>query len=181
MRKQILKRRIMVRKYLRLIIAGILFTGSIALFFNGSVSLGIWSLLVSGIFVLFHFKNEMNLTAFYFVRKNKFKAAARVLGWVKHPESMIQRQEAYYYFLCGLVDSQQNNISSADKNFKKALNTGLHMTNDQAVAKLNLAGIALTQRNKKMAAHYLQETKKLDKSKLLITQIREIEDILKRM
>lgn len=170
-----------MRKYLRLVIAGILFTGSIVLFVNGSVSMGIWALLVSEIFVLFHFKNEMNLTAFYLVRKNKFQAAGRVLSRVKHPESMIQRQEAYYYFLCGLIDSQKNNVSSADKNFKKALNTGLHMTNDQAIAKLNLSGIALSQRNKKLAAHYLQETKKLDKGKLLTAQIREIEDMMKRM
>jgi len=171
----------MIRKYLWLIIAGILFLGSIYLFVEGMVSMGIWSLLVSGLFVLFHFKNIMNLLAFYFVRKNKFEKAASVLARVKHPESMIKGQEAYYYYLSGLVESQKNNGSKAEKNFKKALNTGLRLSTDQAVAKLNLSGIYLSQRNKKLATYYLKECKKLDKKKLLTAQIREVEGMMKRI
>ena len=171
----------MIRKYLWLIIAGILFLGSIYLFVEGMISMGIWSLLVSALFVLFHFKNIMNLLAFYFVRKNKFEKAAGVLAKVKHPERMIQGQEAYFYYLSGLVESQKNNSSKADKAFKKALKTGLRLTTDQAVAKLNLSGIALSQRNKKLASHYLLEAKKLDKKKMLSAQVKEIEAMMKRI
>ena len=171
----------MIRKYLRLIIAGILFLGSIFLFVEGMVSLGIWSLLVSGLFVLFHFKNMMNLLAFYFVRKNKFEKAAGILDRVKHPERMIKGQEAYHYYLSGLIASQKQNNSKADKAFKKALKIGLRVKTDQAVAKLNLSGIALAQRNKTLARHYLAEAKKLDKQKHLSAQVREIEAMMKRM
>lgn len=171
----------MVRKYLRLIIAGILLLGSIGLFVYVSVSMGILVLLLSGLFVLTHFKNEKNIVAFYFVRKGKLKRAEGVLARVKHPERMIQNQEAYYYYLLGLVESQKNNSSKAEKNFKKALNTGLRLTTDQAVAKLNLSGIALSQRNKKLASHYLQAAKKLDKQKLLKEQVKEIEAMMKRI
>jgi len=171
----------MIRKYLRLIIAGILFLGSIALFVEGMVSMGIWSLLVSGLFVLFHFKNIMNLLAFYFVRKNKFEKAGSLLGRVKHPERMIKGQEAYFYYLSGLVESQKHNNSGAEKLFKKALNTGLRLTTDQAVAKLNLSGIYLSQRNKKLSSYYLKEAKKLDKRKLLSAQIKEIDGMMKRI
>jgi hypothetical protein len=65
--------------------------------------------------------------------------------------------------------------------FKKALSTGLRMKNDQAVAKLNLAAIALSQRNKKVAMVYLEAAKKLDKQKLLTAQIREIEMMMKKV
>jgi hypothetical protein len=176
-----LKTIIMIRKYVRLIIAGILFLGSIFLFVLALVGSGILAVLVSGIFVLFHFKNEMNLIAFYFVRKNKFEASGKVLGRVKNPENMIKGQEAYYYYLSGLVGAQKQNNAQAEKNFKKALDTGLRLKTDQAVAKLNLSGIALSKRNKNLASHYLQEAKKLDKQKMLTTQIREIEGMMKRV
>lgn len=171
----------MVKKYLRLIIAGLLLLGSIGLFVSGLTSWGVLVLLVSGFFVLFHFKNEMNLVAFYFVRKNKITSADGILSRVKNPGNMIKRQEAYYYYLCGLVESQKNSISKAEKNFKKALSTGLKLKNDQAVAKLNLSGIYLTQRKKKLAKYYLQEAKKLDKQKMLSAQIKEIEGMMKRI
>lgn len=171
----------MVRKYLRLIIAGILLLGSILLFVKGFVSLGILAVFISGLFVLFHFKNEMNLITFYFVRKNKFQSAAKVLGRVKHPENMIKSQEAYHYFLSALIESQKQNNSKAEKSFKLALKTGLRLKSDQAMAKLNLSGIALSQRNKKLATYYLLDAKKLDKQKMLTAQIREIEGMMKRI
>ncbi len=171
----------MVRKYLRLIIAGILLLGSIFLFVSSMISYGILAFLVTGLFVLFHFKNERNVAAFYFVRKSKFERAGGILNRVKHPEAMIKTQEAYYYYLSGLVESQKNNSSKAEKSFKKAISTGLRMATDQAVAKLNLSGIYLSKRNKKLSKYYLQEAKKLDKQKMLSVQIKEIEAMMKRI
>ncbi len=171
----------MIRKYVRLIIAGILFLGSILLFVQAIIGYGVLAVLVSGIFVLFHFKNEKNLLAFYFVRKNKFEASGKILARVKNPENMIKSQEAYYYYLSGLVEAQNQKNTPAEKHFKKALETGLRLKTDQAVAKLNLSGIALSKRNKKLATHYLQEAKKLDKQKMLTAQIREIEGMMKRI
>ncbi len=121
------------------------------------------------------------MVAFYYLRKNNFPAAEKALNRVKYPEALIKSQEAYFYYLNGLIQSQTRSINKAEKFFKKALSTGLRMTNDQAVAKLNLAGIYLSQRNKKVATHYLQEAKKLDKHKLLSEQIKEIEQMMKRI
>nr|WP_320119461.1 hypothetical protein [uncultured Marinifilum sp.] len=168
-------------KYVRLIIAGILLPVSIVLFFKGLVTLGVLLVLISLLFVLLHFKNEKNLLAFYFVRKNKFEKAGKVLGRVKSPEKMIKSQEAYFYYLSGLMESQQHNNSKAEKLFKKALKTGLRTDTDQAVSKLNLSGIYLSQRNKKLSKYYLQEAKKQDKRKMLTAQVREIENMMKRI
>ena len=172
----------MIGKFIRLIIAVLLCAASVGLFIEGIVGWGVVVDIIAAFFVLFHFKNEMNLLAFYFVRKNKFAKAEAILNKVKHPEKMIKRQEAYYYFLCALTEAQkQQRNTKAEKLFKKALSTGLKMTNDQAMAKLNLSGIYLSQRNKKLASYYLKETKKLDKRKLLTAQVREVEAMMKRI
>jgi hypothetical protein len=133
------------------------------------------------LFVLFHFKNEKNLLAFYFLRKNKFQSAGKVLNGIKRPDRMIKGQEAYYYYLSGLISSQEHNNSQAEKQFKKALNIGLRLKTDKAVANLNLSGIYLSRRNKKLSKYYLQEAKSLDKQKMLSAQIREVEHMMKRV
>jgi len=167
-------------KFIRLIIAGILLTFSVFAIIKLSVSLGVLVILLSGIFVLLHFKNENNLLAFYLVRKNKSEAATKVLNKVKHPENMIKSQEAYYYYLLGLSTVHKAPLK-AEKHFKKALSTGLRTKTDQALAKLNLAASALSQRNKKLATHYITECKKLDKNKMLHAQIKEVEAMMKRI
>lgn len=171
----------MIRKSLRLIIASLIFIGAIFLFVFGYIWWGILAILITGLVTLTHFRNESIMTAFYYLRKNDIKNAEKALGRLKHPEYLIKSQEAYYYFLFGLVESQLRSITKAEKYFKKALNTGLRMKNDQAVAYLNLSGIYLSQRNKKVATHYLSEAKKLDKAKLLSDQVKEIEAMLKRI
>jgi len=176
-----IKNMFMIGKFIRLIIGGFLFLGAIALFIQVMIGWGILAVLVSGIFVLFHFKNEKNMVSFLFLRKGKFSAVDAILSKVKHPEKMINSQEAYYYYLKGLVETQKNNRKEAEKTFKKALSTGLRMTNDQAMAKLQLSGIYLSQRNKKLSQYYLQEAKKLDKQKILSEQIKEVEYMMKRM
>lgn len=171
----------MIKKNIRLIFGGIFLIAAIAMFIKGIIGWGVMAVLTAGIFILLHFKNEMNLMAFLFVRKNNFDKAELFLSKVKHPENLVKSQEAYHYFLTGLVYSQKHQISKAEKSLKKAVSVGLRMKNDQAMAKLNLASIYLSKRNKKLAAYYLKDAKQLDKQKVLTTQIKEIEHMMKRI
>ena len=171
----------MIRNFIRLIIAGLIIAGGVYLITLGFVAYGVWSIILSGIFILFHFKNERNLLAFLYVRRNKFDKAAKILDKVKHPERMIRTQEAYYYYLSGLVTAQLRSINKAENLFKKALDKGLRTKTDRAVARLNLAGFSLQKRNKKLAKYHLEEAKKLDKHKMLKSQIKEIEHMMKRV
>ena len=168
-------------KYIRLILAILITISSVFLFINGFSGWGVLVVIISLLFVLFQFKNEMNLLAFYFIRRNKFATAERVLSKVKHPGNMMKSQEAYYYYLLGLTQAQTHQPAIAEKSFKKALSTGLRLKSDQAMAKLNLAGFYLSKRNKKLAKIYVQEAKKLDKQKMLTAQIREVENMMKRI
>jgi hypothetical protein len=47
----------------------------------------------------------------------------------------------------------QTNINQSEKYFKKAIELGLSMDMDLAVAKLNLAGVAMSRRRKKRRTH----------------------------
>ncbi|MCL3782584.1 DUF2892 domain-containing protein [Prolixibacteraceae bacterium JC049] len=171
----------MIGKFVRLIVGGVLLASSILLYIKGFTGFGVLTTILSGISVLFHFKNEKNLMAFALIRKNKLQAAGNLLRKVKHPEKMVKSQEAYHYYLLGLVEAQEYKKAKAEKLFKKALNTGLRTGTDQAVARLNLAGFAMASRNKKLAKYHIQECKKLDKRKMLTEQIREVETMMKRI
>ncbi|MDA9908424.1 DUF2892 domain-containing protein, partial [Schleiferiaceae bacterium] len=58
---------------------------------------------------------------------------------------------------------------------------GLRMNQDKALAKLNLAGIALTKRRKKEAQILLTEVKKLDTKNVLAEQTKYIKQQMKRI
>ena len=75
----------------------------------------------------------------------------------------------------------QTNLTQAERFFKKALNIGLAMDHDKAMAKLQLAGIALTKRRKREATNLITEAKKLDKHGMLKDQISMIKQQMKKI
>jgi hypothetical protein len=64
---------------------------------------------------------------------------------------------------------------------RKALQTGLRQKEDQAMAKLQLAGMALSKRRKIEAQTLLTEAKKLDSRGLMTDQIKMLQQQLKRI
>jgi hypothetical protein len=63
---------------------------------------------------------------------------------------------------------------------KKALSLGLRLKQDQAVAKLNLAGIAASKGNRVESQNLLREAKILDTNKALTEQIKSFENQMKQ-
>ena len=175
------KRRDMFNKIYKLILAGILVLLSIWQFFEGNIGNGIFLFLLAGIFVFLYYKNEMILMAFLRLRKQDFEGAKKWLDKIKDPEkALTQKQQGYYWYLHGLMLSQTN-ITQAEKYFKRAIKLGLSMNQDLAMAKLNLAGIAMTKRRKREAQILLQEAKKLDKHKMLDEQIKMMKQQIKKI
>ncbi len=160
----------------------VIFTGlTVWQFSIGNIGNGIMLILLIGLVVLSIFKDERVLWAFFQLRRQKPEKAQVVLSKISRPDLLIGSQEAYYYYLLGLVESQLNSLTKAEKYFRKALNMGLRMKHDQAMAKLNLAGICMTKRKKREATTLLAEAKKLDKHKLLADQIKMLQQQLKRI
>lgn len=79
-----------------------------------------------------------------------------------------------------MIESQRK-VGKAETLLKRALNTGLRMDQDKALAKLNLAGIALSKRRKKEAQILLTEVKRLDTKNALAEQTKYIKQQMKRI
>jgi len=169
----------MYSKELKIGLAAFLFLLAIALIWPLKIIwLSIIVLLICALVVVTIFRNENNLMAFYYLRKNDTPKAKEALDRVKYPEKLLKSQQAYHYYLRGLIVSQQEPLK-AEKFFVKALNLGLRMDTDKAVAKLNLAAAAMQKRRKQQAIQYISEAKKLDKQGMLKEQISMLQNQMK--
>lgn len=171
----------MYNKNIKLVIAGLILIWSVFEFSKGHIWNGISIVLLAGIFVFFYFKNEILLLSFLKLRKQDMEGTARLLDKIKDPsKALLRKQEGYYNFLRGITVSQTN-LTQAERYFKKALQLGLAMDHDKAMAKLQLAGIAMTKRRKREATNLIAEAKKLDKHGMLKEQIQMVKQQMKRI
>lgn len=171
----------MFHRNIKLVIAGLLIITGIWRFTESEIGNGIFLILLSIIPIFLYFKNEYILLAFLKLRKQDFAGAKNWLDKIKNPETaLVQKQQGYYNYLHGLMLSQTN-LTQAEKYFKKAISLGLSMDQDLALAKLNLAGIAMSRRRKIEATNLLNEAKKLDKQNMLKDQIKMMKDQMKKI
>ncbi|MDZ7847611.1 MAG: DUF2892 domain-containing protein [Owenweeksia sp.] len=137
--------------------------------------------LLAGLVLFTYFRNEHILISFWYLRKNNLDKAEKSLSRIKHPEqSLTKGQTAYWYMLMGMIESQRG-VGKAESYLRKALSKGLRMKHDQAMAKLQLAGIAIAKRRKREAMILLSEVKKLDKRGMLKDQVKMIKQQMKRI
>jgi len=171
----------MFNKYIKLVIAVAIVAWAVFEFTEKHIGNGISLILLAGVFVFFYFKNEFLLLAFLRLRKQDFPGAQKWLNYIKNPSgALIKKQEGYFNFLHGLLVSQTN-LTQAEKYFKKALKLGLSMSHDIAMAKLQLAGVAMTKRRKREATNLIAEAKKLDKHGVLNEQIKMMKQQMKKI
>jgi Tfp pilus assembly protein PilF len=171
----------MWNKAIRIGLTAAIFIWSIYQFIEGNIGNGIFFVLVSGLVLLTYFKNENITLALWYLRKQDMAKTKKALLRIKNPEkALVKSQLAYYYLLMGMLESQ-NGLGKAETLLRKALSTGLRLKQDQALAKLNLAGIALSRRRKREAQMLLTEVKKLDDKKVLDEQVKAIKAQLGRI
>lgn len=171
----------MFHRNIKLVIAGLLIITGIWQFTESNIGNGIFLILLAIIPIFLYFKNEYILLAFLKLRNQDFPGAKKWLDKISNPETaLVQKQQGYYNYLNGLMVSQTN-LNQAEKFFKKAISLGLSMDQDLALAKLNLAGIAMSRRRKIEATNLLNEAKKLDKHNMLKEQITMMKDQLKKI
>ncbi len=171
----------MFPKIIKLILALASLVFGIYQFVDNYIGNGILMLLLSGMFVLLYFKNEIIFLAFLRLRKQDFEGTQRWLMRISNVErNLVRKQQGYYHYLLGIIHSQTN-LTQAEKYFKTALKLGLSMNHDLAMAKMSLAGIYLQKRRKREAQMLLTEAKKLDKHGMLTGQIKMIQQQMKRI
>ncbi|MDP2159960.1 MAG: DUF2892 domain-containing protein [Flavobacterium sp.] len=171
----------MFHRNIKLVITALLVIAAFWQFFDRNIGNGIFLLLLTIFPIFLYFKNELILMAFLRLRKQDFPGAKKWLDKIKNPETaLVKKQQGYYNYLHGLMVSQTN-LNQAEKFFKKAIELGLSMDMDLAVAKLNLAGIAMSRRRKIEATNLLNEANKLDKQNMLKEQITMMKQQLKKI
>ncbi|MEL7270513.1 MAG: DUF2892 domain-containing protein [Bacteroidota bacterium] len=171
----------MFNKNIKLVLAALIIGYAVYQFIEGYIGNGIALIFLSLIFIFLYFRNEIILLAFLRMRKQDMEGTQKWLEKIKNPEaSLIKKQQGYYNYLHGIIYSQKN-LTQAEKYFKKALNLGLTMDYDVAMAKLSLAGISMQKRRKREATKLLQEAKKLDKNNMLTEQIKMMQQQMKKI
>ncbi|MBS3739008.1 DUF2892 domain-containing protein [Mesohalobacter halotolerans] len=170
----------MFNKIIKLILAVLVLAFAVFQFIENNIGNGILLVLLSGIFVFLYFKNELILLAFLRLRKQDFEGTKKWLDKIKNPEAALtKKQQGYYNYLHGLILSQTN-MTKAEKYFRTAIRLGLSMKHDLAMAKLNLAGIAMSKRRKREAQMLIKEAKSLDKHNMLGDQIKMMKQQMKK-
>jgi hypothetical protein len=171
----------MFNKNIKLVLAALITVWAVYQFSLGNIMNGISILLLAGIFILLYFKNEFILLSFMQLRKQNFPGAQKWLGYIKNPSAALTtKQEGYYNYLHGIMLSQTN-MTQAEKYLRKAVKMGLAMDHDLAMAKLQLAGIAMTKRRKREATMLMAEAKKLDKHGMLKEQMTMMKQQMKKI
>jgi hypothetical protein len=166
---------------IRLVISCVFFAGAVALCVFGHWWWGVLVLFLGGFILLSFFFNENMVMAQWFLRKENIdQSEAWLLKITDYEKQLNKTQHGYYHLLMGLIESRKAPMK-AEKYFKKALQLGMKMSHNIALAKLSLAGISMAKRNKREAQMYLQEAAKDDKNKLLADQIKMMKTQMAQM
>lgn len=168
-----------MNKYFKFLIAAVILAFGIYLMLNRFLGWGLVLCFLSLIPILLFFKNEYILLAFWQLRKQNMPKAAGWLTKISNYQSQLHKsQYGYFYYLQGLTLAQDN-PTKVEPLMKKALEYGLNMKQDRAMATLNLAAVAISKGRKQEGQRLLEEAKKLDSSGLMTDQIKMMKDQLK--
>ena len=168
-----------MNKYIKFLIATLIIAAGVYLMMNRNIGWGIVVVILSAIPIFLFFKNELILLAFWFLRKQNTVKATFWLSKITNYKSQLHKsQYGYFHYLQGLVLAQDH-PGKVEPLMKKALEYGLNMKHDRAMATLNIAAGALQKGRRQEAKILLDEAKKLDSAGMMTDQIKMMKDQLK--
>ncbi len=150
---------------------------ALALFFNtwlfvtGHWGWGITFIFVTAIIILSFFRNERMILALNQMRLGNTDKAKYHINKITAPEFLPKKQHAYVLFLQAVLNTQELGFAKSEALLRKALAIGLRTGQDNAVARMHLAGICVQTGRKSEAEKLLVEAKKLDNTGMMKDQI----------
>lgn len=145
---------------------------NVYLFYSGSWGWGISFIFVTAIIILTFFRNENIVFALYHMRMGNQEKAWKALNRIKAPQYLLKSQHAYVLYLKGMLGLQNNlGFAKCEQLIRKAMQIGLRTKQDQAVAKMQLAGICMQSGRKREAQVLVSEARKLDTDGMLKEQL----------
>ncbi len=157
--------------------ASLLFTG--LLFYNGYWGWGIVMILVTAIVGFSFFRNENMILALNQMRLGNTEKAKHYINKITYPQLLPKKQHAYVEFLQAVLGTQELGFARSEQKLRKAISMGLRTGQDNAVARMHLAGICAQTGRGKEALSLLAEAKKLDSSGMMKEQISQMQKQLK--
>lgn len=161
------------------IILAIVATGfNVYLFATGHWGWGITFIFVTALIILSFFRNENVLLALNQMRVGNTDKAKKYIDRISNPEFLPKRQHAYVLFLKAVMGGQELGFANSEKLLRRAMDLGLRTGEDNAVARMHLAGICAQTGRKNEAVALLAEAKKLDKNGMMRDQIKTMQSQL---
>ena len=107
--------------------------------------------------------------------KGNVAACEYHLATVKRPNKLPSIQKGYYHFCRGYIAMQRNERDDAVDAFTSALEHGLRLENDRAVAHVSLASLYQQRGTKAKARENLNAAKALKHNKVVAQAIADVE------
>lgn len=152
---------------------------TVYLFATGHWGWGITMIFPVAIVVLSFFRNENMILALNQMRLGDTDKARKYINKISHPQLLPRRQHAYVVFLQAVMNTQEYGMAKSEQLLRKALSLGLRTDQDNAVARMHLAGICVQTGRKAEADKLLAEAKKMDKSGMVREQIAMMQNQMK--
>ncbi|MDK7374688.1 MULTISPECIES: hypothetical protein [Weeksella] len=169
-----------MNKYLKLVLAGVLIISGIYLFTDRAYGWGFIMLFLAIFPIVFYFRNENIIMAFWFMRKQEVEKAKKWLNRITNQETqLIRKQWGYFNYMKGITEAEDN-IAVSEKYMRNALDYGLSFKHDRAMANLSLAGAAMAKGRRKEAEIYLKEAKRLDDKNMFTDHIKMMQGQMKK-
>jgi len=169
----------MIGFIIRCIVAALTLGFNTYLFYSGSWGWGIFMIFISALVVLSFFRNENMILALNQMRTGNTDKALKYINRITHLQFMPRKQHAYILFLQAVMGAQQAGMATNSENkLRKAIGLGLRKPEDNAMARMHLAGICAQTGRKKEALSLLSEAKKLDNTGMMKDQIRTMQQQL---
>lgn len=161
----------MIRFIIRCLLAAASLFFTFYLFYTGYWGWGISMILPSTIIVFSFFRNENMILALNQMRLGDTEKAKKYIKRITHPQFMPRKQHAYVLFLQAVLATQELGFAKSEQLLRKAISMGLRTGQDNAVARMHLAGICAQTGRKSEAVSLLAEAKKMDTSGMMKEQI----------
>jgi hypothetical protein len=160
---------------LRIFIALVLLVGTVGLFITGFWGWGLTSVFPLAAVIFSFFRNEHVILALNQMRLGNQEKAKKHINRITAPQYMTRRQHAYVLYLKALMNAQDIGFAQSEQLLRKALSLGLRTNEDNAVARMHLAGICAQTGRRPEASALLSEAKKYDKGGMLKDQIKMLQ------
>lgn len=163
---------------IRIVLAVSALSFNVWLFATGHWGWGITFIFVTALIILSFFRNENMILALNQMRVGNTDKAKKYIDRITHPQFLPRKQHAYILYLKAVMSSQELGFAKSEQLLRRALELGLRQPEDNAVARMHLAGICAQTGRKNEAVSLLGEAKKMDKNGMLKDQIKMMQQQL---